>query len=271
VKKQRNFETFLLESRLLFLEMAMQKAWLSALVCAAGLVTFTTGAVAAGNWETTLKARDLNGDGLADAFFDTQLKVTWLANADAAAGTKYDDSTDCTVCDTSTATDGLLLWSSANSWAKSLTLGGVTGWRLPNTNVEGGILDAYLDEGVVGDPNKVELQHMYYVTLGLSGTSSAAHIGPFAGVSPNFAIWTSSAGQQQLGGLQYGNTAAASFGTPFAQAWAVHDGDIGANLDSETNVIITTAVPEPGTYALMLGGLAFVGWRARRRSTPGAV
>jgi uncharacterized protein YjiK len=30
--------------------------------------------------------------------------------------------------------------------------------------------------------------------------------------------------------------------------------------------VLTSAVPEPSSYALMLGGLALVGWRARRRS-----
>ena len=35
-----------------------------------------------GTWETTLQARDLNGDSFADAFYDTSLNITWLANWD---------------------------------------------------------------------------------------------------------------------------------------------------------------------------------------------
>jgi hypothetical protein len=33
------------------------------------------------------------------------------------------------------------------------------------------------------------------------------------------------------------------------------------------NLTIAAAIPEPGTYALMLGGLGMVGWLARRRRT----
>ena len=31
-----------------------------------------------GTWETTLQARDLNGDSVTDTFYDTALNITWL-------------------------------------------------------------------------------------------------------------------------------------------------------------------------------------------------
>jgi hypothetical protein len=36
-----------------------------------------------GTWQTTLQARDLDGDGQIDAFYDTVLNITWLRDANA--------------------------------------------------------------------------------------------------------------------------------------------------------------------------------------------
>ena len=63
-----------------------------------------------GTWETTLQPRDLNGAGVADAFYDTILDITWLRDANL---------------------NGQQSWADATSWASALTIGGVSGWRLP--------------------------------------------------------------------------------------------------------------------------------------------
>lgn len=47
------------------------------------------------------------------AVYDTDLNLTWLANAN---------------------TNGVMSWSQANAWAAGLTVGGVSGWRLPNAD-----------------------------------------------------------------------------------------------------------------------------------------
>jgi hypothetical protein len=47
---------------------------------------------------------------------------------------------------------------------------------------------------------------------------------------------------------------ASSAGSNTAAAWLVADGDV-----------FSTAVPEPGSLALMLGGLGVLGWRRHRR------
>jgi hypothetical protein len=61
-----------------------------------------------GTWETTLLPRDLDGN-LAngpEAFYDTVLNITWLRNAKV---------------------NGLMTWTSANTWANTLVVGGVGG------------------------------------------------------------------------------------------------------------------------------------------------
>jgi hypothetical protein len=64
-----------------------------------------------GTWATTLQARDINGDGVTDAFYDTVLKISWLADRNVL-GTR-------------------ITAASANIWARDLNVHGTTGWRLP--------------------------------------------------------------------------------------------------------------------------------------------
>src|SRR3989344_3850600 len=68
-----------------------------------------------GTWETTLQGRDLDGNlSTFEAYYDTVLNITWLANANYA-GTA-------------------MTWANANTWASGLNINGVTGWRLPTVS-----------------------------------------------------------------------------------------------------------------------------------------
>jgi hypothetical protein len=205
-----------------------------------------------GTWETTLQARDFDGDQVTDAYYDTALNITWLATANAGT---------------------TLNWADANSWAANLVVGGVTDWRLPSTIDVGNDGCSYMPGGGGADcgfqPNAAssELAHMYYVTLGNTGS-------PNDQGSPNDSSW----GLHNTGSFLdmrqnvywsntiYGPDPTAAWGfsnyfgyqAPYeagygARAWAVADGDVMA------------AVPEPSTYALMLVGLAAVGLVGRRR------
>jgi hypothetical protein len=63
----------------------------SAALAAAGLVAAAPVA-GAGTWETTLQARDLDGDGGADAYYDTTLDISWLADAAFVGQVSFDDA-----------------------------------------------------------------------------------------------------------------------------------------------------------------------------------
>ncbi len=55
------------------------------------------------------------------AVYDTDLDITWLADANAGVGSAWDTN----------SADGRMDWFSANGWVASLTVGGFTDWRLP--------------------------------------------------------------------------------------------------------------------------------------------
>jgi hypothetical protein len=228
---------------------------------------------AIGTWETTLLARDLDGNlSTAEAYYDTVLNITWLADANYA-GTPMD-------------------WATANSWAAALDPygSGINGWRLPtmmDTGTPGcndsnsGTDCGYNVQTTSGSPPYPaatvysEMASMFYDTLGnkayfdTSGASPQpgwgfSNAGPFDNVQsdPDDYYWT---------GLEYAPdtnnawliTFHAGKQTHFIKsgdpsfptyAWAVHPGDIG------------TAVPLPAAVWLFGGGLlGLIGAGRRRR------
>lgn len=74
-----------------------------------------------------LQPRDLDGDrSTIDAYYNPALDLTWLADANAGAGSAFDDGLR--------HDDGRMTWRSAMDWAAALHFGGpgaASGWRLP--------------------------------------------------------------------------------------------------------------------------------------------
>jgi hypothetical protein len=104
-----------------------------------------------GTWETTLQGRDLDGNATSfEAYYDTALDITWLADANYA-GT-------------------YMSWADANAWASGLNINGINGWRLPTVTDVGndGCNFAYTgtDCGYNVNIATGEMAHMYYATLG---------------------------------------------------------------------------------------------------------
>lgn len=220
------------------------------LICAAALTATSHSALSAGipgqgTWETTLQARDINQDGVVDAYYDSALNITWLANWNA---------------------NGAQSWDTAVAWASGLNLYGVVGWRLPSITDTGppgcdysNPPDGGTDCGFNPDTSNSEMAHMYYVTLGNKSPPNAG-----AGLT-NTADFNDMQSSAYWSGTEYAldSSAAWYIYLPFGaqqradksgleSAVAVLDGDV-------------TAVAEPQALAMMLAGLAGVGLVLRRR------
>jgi len=224
-----------------------------------------------GTWETTLQARDLDGDlSTTEAFYDTTLNITWLANLKTIQASQSS-------------------WVQAKQNVTTVNFAyGTDGWRLPTKN---------------GD-SLSELAHLYYITLGNSketsittnnnlpvgtpiltndepgnlppGTVIIYPSNPPSVVSGGLAnrgnfvfsagiFWTDQAITPQTAlGFDFSSGAEggyAMYPSPFSFVgskayyyWPVHDGDIGSPV----------SVPEPTTFGLMLLGLSAMAIVCRR-------
>ena len=146
--------------------MDTQKMQLAGLVLAMGLT---------GSAHAALQGRDLNGSaGSFEAYYDTVLDITWLADANYAKTSGYD-------------ADGLMNWAAANTWAANLSFYNpltnqtYADWRLPTVSpVNGSSLnynftnDGSTDYGFnISKPGTTfagstgsEMAYMYYNNLG---------------------------------------------------------------------------------------------------------
>ena len=240
----------------------------AALVLAAGLT---------GTAHAALQGRDLDGNAATfEAYYDTVLDVTWLADANYAMTSGYD-------------ADGLMNWSEAITWAANLSFtDGVRvydNWRLPTVNPVNGTSLNYnvsyngstdygynvSEQGTAyAGSTSSEMAHLFYNTLDNKGYTTPSSVypsytvqvgwgltntGPFTHLQADY-YWSATENAPYSGGawgFYFSNGAqAANIKDDSFNALAVSSGDVAA-------------VPEAQTYALMLAGLGLIGWRARRR------
>lgn len=193
------------------------------------------------------------------AYYDTDADLTWLVDANYAQTSGYD-------------ADGLMTWATANAWAASLDINGVTGWRLPDTIDVGNDGRTYTNffQGVDFGYNITahsEMSNLWYNVLGnvpyfdTAGNSAEpgwglSNTGPFINIQPgNYWSATEYAPNPTDAwffvmnyGYQSNDYKVAGY-----YAWAVQSGDV-------------SAVPVPATVWLFGSGLLGLLGVARRRS-----
>lgn len=220
--------------------------------------------LACGVAQATLLGRDLDDTPTtAEAYYDTVLGITWLADAN--------------YFETSGAGEGLAQLGVLQNWTNNLVLGGYLNWRLPRSTPADGVdwdIASLTYDGVSSDigynhssPGN-ELGYMFHVNLGNQGARDVNGVettcatggclvdtGPFINIQPERYGTASQASFipyfRMNDGFQGGDNGRLTY-----RGWAVHDGDIGDP---------TVPVPEPGTFVMLLAGLAITGAAERRR------
>lgn len=218
-----------------------------------------------------LQGRDLNGSaGSFEAYYDTDLNITWLANANM---------------------NGQMTWAAANTWAANLSfydaVNNITydNWRLPTVNPINGASFNYTtsyngstdwgynvseqDTAFAGSTGS-EMAHLFYNTLNNKGycpVSTDCTPQPQAGWGlTNTGPFTNLQADLYWSGLEYAPSTGHAWNFSFNYGYQVADykGVVGFYALAVSSGDVA-AVPEAQTYALMLAGLGLIGWRARRR------
>lgn len=177
------------------------------------------------------------------AFYDSVLEITWLADADAARGSEFDDG--------SNDQDGRLSWASAMSWAANLEVAGFDAWQLPSMDLDG--------DGTVVDCSGASaaacLDNQYGYHFYESDIDSQ-NPAPFSSVqTTNYWSSTEDGSNAWLFDFTFNDGSQFPTSKTFkAAAWAIHPGDVGV-------------VPLPAAAWLMVAAIGvLLGIGTRRRS-----
>lgn len=176
------------------------------------------------------------GSGL---IYDTDLNVTWLADANYALTSGHD-------------ADGQMTWSQATSWAGNLNYGGYSDWRLPTTPTS----------CVNYNCTDSEMGHLFYSELG--GTAGS----PILDSSdPDLGLFTNIQTAWYWSGTEYAPNPSEAFAFNLWGGWQEFPSKEGTHSSLNAWAVRTgdvSAVPEPTTlmlFGLGMAGLRIVRWR----------
>jgi hypothetical protein len=189
------------------------------------------------------------------------LDITWLADANAMAGTPFDDLYEVGGLTISTATDGKTTWNSAEAWIASLNAAiflGVSDWRQPSMDRNGDtvVVECNSVTELACRDNEMGYQEEYNGVTQVACGPGVCLDGPFTNVGIDF-YWS---------GTTYAPNPSAAWhfyfpiGGEFGPSgknnttlyvWPVRPGDIGV-------------VPIPAAVWLFGSALGVMGWMRRK-------
>jgi hypothetical protein len=191
-------------------------------VAVSGLPTFST--------QAALISR-LNGE----AVYDTDLNITWIANANLAASNTFGVTSGIILTGSAA---GQMCWTTAQNWIAGMNAANYSGyndWRLPTTLTSDPSCSASQANAIGSNCTGSEMGHLFYTELGGTAgnnilTSGDPDLAKFQNMVPSYYWSTDYTPTVPIGDAYHFNFGAGdqigSGKTATDNVWAVRSGDV---------------------------------------------